>query len=150
MGEEAKLRAAIDASQDAFVVIDEDSRVQDWNPAAERLFGWSRDEIIGKTLVETIIPERFRRLHLEGMQRFLSTGQAPVTERRLEVPARTRAGGEVPVEISVAAMSDGSGYAFSAFVRDLSERREAELGSARERVESFSLPSGFWEGSSDS
>jgi two-component system, sensor histidine kinase and response regulator len=149
MGEEAKLRAAIDGAQDAFVAIDEDSRVQDWNPAAERLFGWSPEEIIGKTLVETIIPERFRRLHLEGMQRFLSTGQAPVTERRLEVPARTRAG-EIPVEISVPALSEASGYAFSAFVRDLSERREAELGSARERVESFSLPSGFWEGSSDS
>jgi PAS domain-containing protein len=85
--------------------IDEDSRVQDWNPAAERLFGWSPEEIIGKTLVETI---------------------------------------------SVPALSEASGYAFSAFVRDLSERREAELGSARERVESFSLPSGFWEGSSDS
>jgi PAS domain S-box-containing protein len=148
--EEARLRAAIDAAQDAFVVIDEHSRVQDWNPAAERLFGWSREEILGRTLTETIIPTRFARLHTHGMENFVATGRAPVTERRLEVPALTKDGREVPVEVSVSALAGGTRYAFSAFIHDVSERRQAELESTRERALSFSLPRDFWQGGADS
>ena len=150
MSEEARLRAAIDAAPDAFVVIDEHSCIQDWNPAAERLFGWSREEALGRSLTETIIPERFRRLHMDGMEGFLSTGHAPVTERRLEVPARMKDGREVPVEVSVSAFVVESRYAFSAFIRDVSERGEAELGTVRERVQTFSLPRDFWEGGASS
>jgi two-component system, sensor histidine kinase and response regulator len=148
--QEARLRAVVDAAHDAFVVIDEQSRVQDWNPAAERLFGWSRDEILGKRITETIIPPRFRRPHIQGMENFLSTGDAPVAERRLEVPAQTRDGREVPVEVSVSALLEGSHYAFAAFIRDVSERREAELEGTRERVRSLSLPRDFWEGEASS
>lgn len=144
--EETRLRAAIDASHDAFVVIDEQSRVQDWNSAAERIFGWSREEIIGMTLTETIIPQRFRRPHTEGMARFLSTGRAPVAQRSLQVPAQTRDGGEIPVEVSVSALDTDSGYAFSAFIRDVSERKAAELQHTRDRVRSLSLPPGSWQG----
>jgi two-component system sensor histidine kinase/response regulator len=132
--EETRLRAAIDAAHDAYVVIDERSRVIDWNPAAERLFGWSREEVLGIPITETIIPPWFRGPHRRGMQRFLATGHAPVTERKLRLPALTKAGQEIPVELSISAVRTDSRYTFAAFVQDISERRSAELEDARKRV----------------
>ena len=128
-------RSIVEASQEAFVSIDEDGLVREWNPQAERLFGWGRDEIVGRPVHHTIIPRRHRDAHLRGLARFLDSGEPPMTARRLEVDGLRRDGTEVPIELSISALREGDEWRFHAFVRDISERRatEAALREAEER-----------------
>jgi diguanylate cyclase (GGDEF)-like protein/PAS domain S-box-containing protein len=106
--------------------MDADGRITDWNPMAEKIFGWPRAEAVGRLVNETIIPERYRESHRNGLQRFLKTGEGPLLNKRLELEAVRRDGQEFPVEISIAATRSGDGYVFGAFVRDIAERRKAE------------------------
>src|SRR5262245_24696811 len=69
-----RLRRLIETADDAVVTIDEASTIMDWNGAAERMFGWQRDEAIGRTLTELIVPQQHRASHHEGLRRFLATG----------------------------------------------------------------------------
>jgi signal transduction histidine kinase/ActR/RegA family two-component response regulator len=81
---------------------------------------------MGKLLAETIIPDRDREAHLRGIQGYLRTGAGPVLNRRIEVTARHKDGREFPVELSVSPARIGETYMFSAFVRDITDRRRAE------------------------
>jgi diguanylate cyclase (GGDEF)-like protein/PAS domain S-box-containing protein len=121
-----RTRQVIDASYDAFVSIDEQGRIQDWNPQAERLFGWTREEAGGRDMADTIIPPAFRGMHREGMKRFLTTGEARVLDKRLEVAAVRRDGSEFPVELTISALWSGDGYCFNAFIHDISDRKQAQ------------------------
>ena len=102
---------------------------------AERLFGWSRDEIVGRLVHHTIIPRRHRDRHLSGLARFLASDDSPMMARRLEVEGLRRDGTEVPIELSISAHREGDEWRFHAFVRDISERQatEAALREAEER-----------------
>lgn len=116
----------LETSNDAFVGIDQHHTITEWNPAAERLFGWSTEEAIGRSLPATLIPEAFRERHLAGMQRFLEEGEGPVLFRPLEVTALHRSGRELPVELRIwPAQVDGE-WRFYAFLRDLRGQRRAE------------------------
>ncbi len=128
-------RSILETSREAFISIDEDGLVREWNHQAERLFGWGRDEIVGRPIHHTIIPRRHRDAHLRGLTRFLSSGQQPLTARRLEVEGLRRDGTEVPIELSISALREGDEWRFHAFVRDISERQatEAALREAEER-----------------
>jgi PAS domain S-box-containing protein len=135
---EARSRLVLDSAHDAFIGMDSDGRVVSWNPQAESTFGWTRDDIIGKPLSETIIPEGFRAAHQAGLQRFHETGEAPIVNRRLEIRGLHRSGREFPIEITVTnPVRAGRGYFFGAFVRDISERlrHEDELRTAKETAE---------------
>jgi PAS domain S-box-containing protein len=135
---EARARLVVDTAHDAFIGIDADSRIVNWNAQAERTFGWTRDEAIGRNLTETIIPPAYREAHSEGMRRFLETGEAPVVNRRLELVALNRAGREFPIELTITSpVIAGGGYFFGAFLRDISDRRERddELRRARDSAE---------------
>gem|GEM_PF-1009631 len=123
---EARLRAVIDSSLDAVVTTDADSIILDWSRQAEVLFGWSAQEAIGRTLNDTIIPERFHAPHQRGVEHYLATGEGPILNRRIEVPARDRSGREFPVELTVSAGHWGRKVIFSAFIRDLTERKREE------------------------
>ncbi len=123
---EERMRVILDTALDAIITIDSAGAVTSWNPQAEALFGWSRADILGRSLTETIIPERFADAHLRGMKRFLETGDGPVLNERIEVVAKNSAGREFPVEIAIAPSQTADGYTFSAFIRDISARKQAE------------------------
>lgn len=121
---EHRLRLVIESAYDAFVAMDAKGIIVGWNEQAERTFGWSRAEVLGQSLSERIIPARFRDAHERGLQRFLETGEGRVLGRRAELSAMHRDGREIPVEITISAVSWGDTYLFNAFLRDITERRE--------------------------
>ena len=128
----------VNTAPDAFVGIDLESRIIIWNLQAVETFGWSAEEAIGRTLFDTILPAEYREEHRRGMQRFRESGQAPVTNHRLQLSARHRAGHVIPVEITVSGPIGGEqGQFFGAFLRDLTQgrARESELQHARESAE---------------
>jgi PAS domain S-box-containing protein len=135
---EARARLIIDTAHDAFVGIDSTGAIVTWNSQAERTFGWSREEAVGRSLVETLIPLTYRESHLKGMDHFHRTGEAPVVNKRLELMALHRSGREFPIEITITwPMRVEHGYFFGAFLRDISDRRErdAQLHEAKESAE---------------
>ncbi|MDQ3002598.1 MAG: PAS domain S-box protein [Fibrobacterota bacterium] len=122
-----RLRLVLDCALDAIVTTNAEGRVLDWNRRAEELFGWSAGEAIGKNMTELFIPERFRERHTQGMARFLATGHGPILNRRFEIPALSRDGREFPVELTVSPAKTADGWLFSAFVRDLTLEKAAQL-----------------------
>ena len=137
---ERRMRLIIDTAYDAFVAMDAEGRIVDWNPQAEVAFGWSRDEALGRTLADTIIPHRYRAAHNEGLRHFLATGHGPVLNRRIEITALHRNGREFPVELTISPIRLGDTYLFSAFVHDITNRKQVELAlrEAKEAAESAS------------
>lgn len=123
---EGRLRAIVDSALDAVVVADADSIVVEWNQHAEIIFGWSASEAIGTSLTELIIPPRYREPHIRGMQRYLATGEGPILNRRIEITALRRDGREFPVELAITPVRSGDQTLFTAFVRDVSEQKNAE------------------------
>lgn len=122
---DARKSAILDASLDAIITMDSDGRVQDFNRAAERIFGYSRDQAINRRLSELMIPPHLRAAHEDGLRRFLETGIGPVIGRRIEVNAIRAGGQEFPVELSIAVVQ-GPPTMFTATLRDISERIAAE------------------------
>ena len=135
---EARARLIVDTAHDAFIGIDSTGHIVTWNAQAEATFGWTRAEVVGRNLAETIIPPEFRDAHNAGMRRFHDTGEAPVINQRIELRALHRSGREFPVELTISApMGVDQGFFFGAFLRDISDRRErdAELRNAKETAE---------------
>ncbi|HET9162819.1 MAG TPA: PAS domain S-box protein [Solirubrobacterales bacterium] len=124
-GEEFKA-AALSASLDCIVGMDEEGAVVEFNEAAERLFGYRREEALGRELAELIVPEELRERHRAGLRRYLETGRATMIGRRVELPAMCSDGSRIPVELTIS-RNDGAGPPiFTGFLRDTSERAEAE------------------------
>ncbi len=135
---EERARLIVDTAHDAFVGIDSTGAIVSWNAQAERTFGWTRDEVIGRSLSETLIPETFRDAHASGMRRFHETGVARIVNQRLELAAVHRRGHEFPVELTITEpMAIEGGFFFGAFLRDISDRleRDAELRRAKDSAE---------------
>ena len=135
---EERARLIVDTAHDAFIGIDSAGRIAAWNAQAERTFGWSRHEALGRSLADTIVPPAFRDAHNNGMRRFHESGDAPVVNQRLELSALHRSGREFPVELTISSpMRMDDGFFFGAFLRDISERRDrdAELRGAKESAE---------------
>ena len=124
---DARAHMILDTAHDAFVGMDSGGRIVAWNAQAEQTFGWEAQEAIGRNLADTIIPAGFREAHIRGMARFLSTGDAPVVNRRLELRGLHRRGHEFPIEITITSpMRRDEGYFFGAFLRDISDRIERD------------------------
>jgi len=123
---EARTRLVVDAALDAVIAIDERGRVTLWNAQAEATFGWSRDEALGRPMAELIIPSHLREAHAAGLRRYLSTGEAHVLDRRLEIVALHRDGHLFPAELAITPIRDAGTLSFSAFVRDISARKRDE------------------------
>ncbi len=128
---EERLRQILDTALDAVVVMDAESRITGWSAQAEAIFGWKRAEVIGRPLTETIIPARYREAHHGGLQHYLQTGEGPVLHQRLELEALHREGHEFPIEISITPLQLPGSVSFSAFVRDITGRRESEKAAGR-------------------
>jgi PAS domain S-box-containing protein len=123
---ETHLRNILEGALDAVVSMNQDGLILQWNRAAEEIFGWPRAEVLGMPLVELIVPERFRALHQQGVQTFLETGDAPFLGKRAEWIALRRDGSEFPAEVRITAEAEPSGMTFTAFISDITERRQAE------------------------
>ena len=120
------LSSVFENALDAVLLMDSESVITGWNKQAELIFGWKNDEAIGRLMHETIVPERFREAHIRGMQHFLSTGEGPVLNTRIEIFALRRDGSEFPVELTISPIKTADGYEFSSFIRDISKRKRAE------------------------
>ena len=119
-------RSIFDSAHDAFVAMDTDGLITAWNPAAESTFGWTREEAIGRTVAQTIIPPHLREAHEEGMRRYLRTGEAKLLGRRLEMQALHRDGHEFPIEMTISAVEDEGHTSFYSFLHDISDRKQEE------------------------
>ncbi len=122
----AARRALLDAALDAVVVIDDVGTVLEWNAAAEQVFGYRRDEALGRTMGELVVPPELRRAHGEGMRRYLRTGEARVLGRRIEITAVRKDGQAIPVELAITQVPDVHDVVFVGFLRDITERKRAE------------------------
>ena len=121
----AGLQSVLDTALDAVVVMDDDGKIVGWNSGAERTFGWSAGEVIGRTLSETLVPPVHRAGHECGLAHYHASGEGPVLGKRIEVPALRRDGTEIPVELSINATEQFGDRLFVGFLRDISERKEA-------------------------
>ena len=120
-------RSIIDAALDAFVGMDSAGVIVDWNAMAQQIFGWTRDEAIGRSLADTIIPPRFREAHQKGLEHYLVTGEGPVMNKRLEMIALRKDDSEFPVELTIFAPIRIEGqWVFNAFLRDITDRTDSE------------------------
>jgi two-component system sensor histidine kinase/response regulator len=137
---EKRTRMIVDSAYDAYVAMDANGVIIDWNKQAELTFGWPRELAVGKLLHELMIPPSYRAAHVEGVRRFLATGIGALLNRRVEVPALRRDGTEFPVEITISPIRYNSEWIFSAFLHDITERKqaEAELRLARDAAEAAS------------
>jgi PAS domain S-box-containing protein len=128
--------AVTDAAVDAIISADSSGRVLTWNRGAERLFGWTAAEMVGRPLT-VIIPERFRALHADGIARVRSSGTSKLAGQVVELSGLRRDGSEFPIELSVGTWSGPEGLAFSGVLRDISGRKraEADLAAANKELE---------------
>jgi len=134
---ERRMRLVLDSAHDAFVGMDASGRIVEWNARAEAVFGWTRAEAIGQDLADTIVPMGLRDEHRRGFQRYLRDGTAKILGRCLEMVGLHRSGILFPIEMAATAVHTDDGIAFSAFVRDITERKrgEEDLRKSEERFD---------------
>ena len=123
---ESVLSPILETVLDAVVVMDRDGVVRAWNRHAQAIFGWSAGEAIGQNLGDLIVPPGLRQAHHRGLKRFNAKGVAKVLDQRLELSGLHRDGSEVPVELSITLVSRDGRDVFVGFLRDISERKQAE------------------------
>jgi PAS domain S-box-containing protein len=119
-------RLILENSYDAFWAIDNGGEIIGWNKQAENLFGFKRDEVIGKTLAETVVLPRFADAHARRMDQILATGTSDILNRRAEILLQHKDGHEVPVELVVFPVQIGEIRTYCAFAHDISERKLIE------------------------
>lgn len=124
--EQAELiRMIVENSLDAVVAMDIRGHVTTWNSRAEVMFGWPREEALGRPLADLIIPTEFREAHWRGLQRYLATGEQRIFNKRIELRALRKDGSEFDVELTVTPVTQSGAILFSAFLRDITERKLA-------------------------
>ena len=135
--EQERTNMIVDSALDAIISVDEAGIIIDWNPQAEHLFGWKKDEIVGQPVADTIVPPTFREAHTLGFTRYLATRQNTILNQRIEVSALNRKGETFPAEISISPFTVDGGIIFSTFIRDIAEQKKAEqtLREAKEAAE---------------
>ncbi|MEO7719677.1 MAG: PAS domain S-box protein [Capsulimonas sp.] len=123
---EARKGAVMESALDSIITIDTEGNVVDWNPASERTFGYEKAEALGRELAMLIVPPDFREAHRAGMRHFLATGEGLGINQRIEVPAMRADGSQFPTELTIAPLTVAGRPMFTAYLRDISERKQAE------------------------
>eukprot|EP01089_Gocevia_fonbrunei_P014757 TRINITY_DN4121_c0_g1_i3.p1 TRINITY_DN4121_c0_g1~~TRINITY_DN4121_c0_g1_i3.p1 ORF type:complete len:1328 (-),score=248.00 TRINITY_DN4121_c0_g1_i3:2950-6933(-) len=144
-----RMQTILQHAPDAVISIDENGVISSWNNESETVFGWTESEAIGRTLTETIIPERYRKRHNEGMKHFLRTGNGPVINKPIELSALNKNGREFPIELKISTSKINDSHIFIGFIRDISIRKKAEetlLNKTNQLMEAQQLAHiGSWE-----
>ncbi len=146
---ELELERILDSALDGAVSMDAKGGVVRWNSRAEEIFGWKREEVLGRPLAELIIPQHERASHTEAFQRFVRTGRGTIVGKRIELTALHRDGRELPIELALQVVRSGDSYSFHAFLRDIRERVAADEAHHESEVR-FALAlegssDGFWD-----
>jgi PAS domain S-box-containing protein len=123
---EARKSAILDAALDCIVTIDHLGRVTDFNPAAERTFGYRRQDVMGKQLANLIIPPSLRDAHQRGLARYLATGESRMIGKRVEMTAARADRSEFPVELAISRIALDGPPSFTCYLRDITERKRSE------------------------
>jgi len=123
---EHRYRLTLETCLDAIITIDDKGVVHEWNRQAELVFGWSPGEVLGRLLSEFIVTPEDREAHQRGLARFLQTGEGPLLNRRIEVEALRKDGGRFPIELTITTIEVDEGWLFTAFARDITERKRME------------------------
>jgi PAS domain S-box-containing protein len=156
-----RARLILDSAMDAFVAMDADGRIVEWNRQASAIFGWTREEAVGRLVAETIIPPQHRKGHTRGLAHMVATGEGPMLDTRVEITAVRRDGREFPVELEITAIGGARELFFGGFIRDITERvanaraaRETESGLRRAQAVAqlahvVTMPDGTFESASE-
>lgn len=123
---EARKGAILESALDCIITFDHEGRITEFNPAAERAFGYSRADALGREMVELIIPESLRESHRRGMALYNATTSGPTVGRRIELIAMRADGEEFPVEMAISRINVNGRPMFTAYIRDITERKHAE------------------------
>jgi two-component system, chemotaxis family, CheB/CheR fusion protein len=124
-------RALLNSAVDCIISMDASGHVTEFNPAAERVFGYTRDQAVGQELARLIIPPDQRENHRKGLEHYLETGEGPVLGKRLEVKALRADGSEILVELAITALRRDNKPVFTAYLRDITDRARGEEASRR-------------------
>ncbi|MFC1742780.1 response regulator [Candidatus Riflebacteria bacterium] len=127
MASEERLRMVMQSSLDALVMVDEDENILEWNQRAEEIFGWKKEQVLKKSLTQTIIPPEFNNIHKSSFLNFLDNFHEKKPARRIETSGLNIEGEKFPIEITLSSMEHRGKRIFSAFIRDISERKKAEI-----------------------
>ena len=123
---EARMRAITDSAKDAIIMMDQNGQVSYWNPAAQRLFGYTADEVMGMDLHRLLAPKRYHEKQSDAFPRFQRTGRGQLVDTTVEVQAHNKNGQEISVELSLSALSLKNSWHSLGIVRDITERKRIE------------------------
>lgn len=123
---EEKLRLIIDTALDAVVSMNKRGKITEWNKNAENIFGYTAEEVMGNELSQFIIPHHLREAHKQGMSHLDKTGEGPVLNKRIEIVAINKKGIQFPIELAITPVEQDGTTFFSAFIRDITDRKEIE------------------------
>jgi PAS domain S-box-containing protein len=123
---EARKTAILETALDCIITIDHEGKVIEFNPAAEKTFGYKRHEIINQELCQFIIPASLRERHRKGIAQYLATGEGPVLGKRLDFTALRADGTEFPIELTITRIPTEGPPLFTAYLRDISDLQRAE------------------------
>lgn len=137
--EEARKSAMLQVALDGIISIDAHGNIVEFNPAAEVIFGYRREEVLGRSLADTIMPPSLSQAQTQGMERYLETGIPKVLNQRIELQGQDSGGREFPLEIAIAPLSSGEDQYFIAYLRDISERKrvEGDLLNRQQQLDTF-------------
>ena len=128
---EALRGAVLESALDCVITMNHEGRIVEFNPAAERTFGYARADVVGKTVAETLVPEQLREDHRAGLARYLETGENRILGRRLELTGKRSDGTEFPIEVSIVRIGGEDPPIFAGYLRDLTARKLGEESTRR-------------------
>lgn len=131
-GNQDNLRLIIDQALDGILGINSDGLVTTWNRQAEHIFGWSKEQMIGQSLIQTLIPIRYRKSHVEDLERLVNGGKGAMVNQRFKLTAMHRDGKEFPIELTFIPIMQNMTDSVHAFVRDLTEQQQTEAALRQE------------------
>lgn len=138
-GKQDRMRQIISCPLDAIITMSDQGLITGWNPQAEIIFGWTKAEALGKKLSHLIIPKPLQKAHEEEFRRVRQSQQSQMLNQRVELSAIRKNGNEFPVELSMTPVMVGDRTQFCAFMRDLTEHKDAEacLKKAHQKAEAL-------------
>ena len=132
---DSALAMVLETALDAAIVMNADGEITAWSRRAEQVFGWPKDEVLGRSMAELIVPPRYREAHWRGLQRYIATGEATLLGRRIEITAVRRSLQEFPIELSIQEIGSSIGAQFIGFLRDITDRKRNEGRLQRQALE---------------